>query len=342
MPPKKSHLSARRKYWYCKKKRKPDEQEDIIDEPALYVIDNEDSLCLIANEEQVISCEKPPKKLPRIFSEHNYFSTSEKKRESVEHYVDKGVNTDNTIGIVSGLVRDNSMQNVSNVGNCYERLWNDVKSADIKPFVFNTNMSYIQLIEFYNHDKKQSIKWIVNIDKDYKVTLSIHNQEVASDHLFWTGLPNKFVNVKDIMRLLLKLSSHSVCCGNPDKDFQDLIPISTALNDGKTSDVFAYREGNFLAQKGVLSYSSTIRSVNCSLLVYGKRCSSCSKYRDCLRKRKVRINDRKNNPVRNYVHLQYKHSMMDRDTLLVKLKQQYQEIKSLQQEILKTKHSFQH
>ncbi|KAJ8309863.1 hypothetical protein KUTeg_011728 [Tegillarca granosa] len=96
--------------------------------------------------------------------------------------------------------------------------------------------------------------------------------------------------------------------------------------------------GDFTAQKGILSYSSTISSTCCSFLVAESRCSTCSRYRDSLRKRKQRI--KRKSTLINYVRNTYKHTDIDRDTLILKLKPKKYEIKTLEQENMKIKRHF--
>ena len=86
-----------------------------------------------------------------------------------------------------------------------------------------------------------------------------------------------------------------------------------------------------------MKYSSTIRSVNCSLLVKGSRCSYCANDRRMLRKRHQRSEERKKSPPVNYVHHQYQYKNMRRENLLTKIAQQNTEMKAMSSEIEKLK-----
>ncbi|KAJ8311135.1 hypothetical protein KUTeg_011313 [Tegillarca granosa] len=336
MPPKKSCLAKKRKYWYKPKDSNEKKSDSSI---STIHIENEDPEFIIANEEEVVLSVSPNKRFELL--DHNYSALTEvSPNVLVNQFADSSVNTEPVL--INSFSENSSVsKSTPYVPNQYESLQRDLQSvSNFKPFLLNTNSALIQFIELYSSVDKQGVKWTVTIDEHFKGKIIIHNVAVSNEHEFWFGLPAKFKTVKDILKLLDKLSNFSVCCGNPDQEYQDLVPVGVGLSDNKSPGIIAYREGDFAAQKGTLSYSSTIRSTCCSFLVAGSRCSPCSRYRDNLRKRKQRIEKRKSTPI-NYVRNTYKHTDMDRDTLILKLKQQKNEIKTLEQENMKIKRNFQ-
>ncbi|KAJ8319816.1 hypothetical protein KUTeg_001403 [Tegillarca granosa] len=120
-----------------------------------------------------------------------------------------------------------------------------------------------------------------------------------------------------------KLKSYSVCSGNPDGENHNLIPIGAGLSDNKSQIWLIGKETS--AQKGNWYYSSMIRSIRSSYLVFGNRWFPCSKYRDNLIRRKQRMDEKKSSPAPNYVNSSQKyvsHFNMDRSGLIEKVKQQ--------------------
>lgn len=191
----------------------------------------------------------------------------------------------------------------------------------------------IKIFEFYKQPGNTvSVKQSVIIEQDFSCKLFVHRQEILRDHEVWTGLPVYISTVEDVNKLLTRLDSFSVCIGNCDEEYNELIPVGAGLSDGFTSEIRAYREGDFCASKGNLSYDSTVRSVKCKLLVEGNRCPECLDIRRILRKRKQRLEDRKSKDQPNYLHSQYQHKYMVRNILVTKIEQQKHEIKTLMAE----------
>ncbi|KAK6180352.1 hypothetical protein SNE40_012523 [Patella caerulea] len=139
----------------------------------------------------------------------------------------------------------------------------------------------LKFVSFYN-SSTMSIKACVIIDMSFNVTVQIHRMDLPKDSTFWIGLPHIYKTVHDIARLLQKLEQWNVCMGNYESDLIDILP-----SDMKSTS--AYREYDMGAFEGDIKYSSTIRSVQCELIVSsGLRCQKCSIYRSTLRKTKQR------------------------------------------------------
>lgn len=107
---------------------------------------------------------------------------------------------------------------------------------------------------------------------------------ISGNHEFWTELSSSVKNVDDVCKIFDKLMPHGVCVGNPDSEFQDLTPVGCGLSSAASSqEKTAYREKDFCAVQGNLSYSSTIRNVQFTMLVLGSRCPHYSTTRQHLR-----------------------------------------------------------
>lgn len=52
-----------------------------------------------------------------------------------------------------------------------------------------------------------------------------------------------------------RLSTFSVCFGNPDEDLQTLASVDTEITTANSTDIVAFREGDFCASKGNVSYT---------------------------------------------------------------------------------------
>lgn len=84
-----------------------------------------------------------------------------------------------------------------------------------------------------------------------------------------------------------RLSTFSVCFGNPDEDLQILASVDTEITTANSTDIVAFREGDFCASKGNVSYHSCIRAKDCAMLVIGSRCKPCQDVRRTLQKKKT-------------------------------------------------------
>jgi hypothetical protein len=121
------------------------------------------------------------------------------------------------------------------------------------------------------------VKLNITINSDYSAKIYVHRIELDQYHDLWIGLPKIYDSLSNIQSLLAKLISYSVCTGNHEQEFIDLMPVGSAIeHHSKSTPCHGYREGDSGAVKGLLSYSSTVRNVKCALLVQGNRCSPCS------------------------------------------------------------------
>ncbi|XP_060083432.1 uncharacterized protein LOC132562694 [Ylistrum balloti] len=219
----------------------------------------------------------------------------------------------------------------------FERLQEDMQFKLCSPYVPVLREDNIEILELYKAGGMTTIKLSISIDRTYKATIHVHRKKLAQDHYLWNDLPEVFDSYTKVQQLLNRLNKFVVCLGNPDEEFQDLVSIGCALTAGKSSEIHAYREGDFCAELGNLTYNSSIRTVNCAMLVEGRRCNSCASYRRCLRARKQRLVEKSEHANKDLIHSSYKHTDMNRKMLISKIQQQQLCMKSLQDTIDKQK-----
>ncbi|XP_060077288.1 uncharacterized protein LOC132556865 [Ylistrum balloti] len=217
----------------------------------------------------------------------------------------------------------------------YASLKNEIFTSGVaSPFLLNPHHRNINLLELYHKGNKTAVKISVIISEDFSATVSVHRKDLSPDHELWSCLPATYTTVTAVNELLQRINKFSVCVGNPDEDLQELVPVGVGLTDSDSLSVLAYREGDFCASKGDLSYSSTIRTVQCCMLVEGARCPSCSAYRRSLRKRKYRQEQRLSKSANfDFIHSRIPHATMSYGMLQTKLKQQRNKIRSLESEL---------
>ncbi|XP_071152281.1 uncharacterized protein [Mytilus edulis] len=154
----------------------------------------------------------------------------------------------------------------------YEDLKTNLQKYLSTSYTLDQNSDYIQIMQLYPSTGTASVKLNVTIDQKFAAKVFVHRIELCSDHQLWKDLPTTFDSIINIQSLLSKLESYSVCVGNYENDLIDVIPIGSAVQRAKpaSTNCHGYREGDFGAVKGTISYSSTVRNVQCALLVQGR------------------------------------------------------------------------
>ncbi|CAC5369285.1 THAP9 [Mytilus coruscus] len=201
----------------------------------------------------------------------------------------------------------------------------------------NTSVEELLHTNFVNQNVQHEIKLSVVIDANFLPRIFVHNKEIGKDNNIWTGLPTVYSSIDAVQKLLARLRMFFVCVGNPDEQFQYITPVGSGISDAFTNEIRCYREGDYGATKWDTAYTSTIRSVNCKMLVQGSRCSSCAEDRRMLRKRQQRAEEKKTTPPVTFVHRTYQHKHMSRENLVTKIEQQKTEMRTLSSEVEKLK-----
>lgn len=136
-------------------------------------------------------------------------------------------------------------------------------------FVIDVSVHSIQIMELYNTiPGKTSVKFCVCINAELSASIFVHRQEIRRNHPCWDGMPLSFPSAKSVELLMRRLSTFSVCFGN----LQTLASVETEITTANSTDIVAFREGDFCASKGNISYHSCIRAKDYAMLVIGSRC----------------------------------------------------------------------
>ena len=223
----------------------------------------------------------------------------------------------------------------------FKDLASDIKkSVESKEFTVLESEMNITLIKFYNGEMP-SVKLSVKIDKDFICTVSVHRKTIDRSHELWEGMPAIFDHVDIVERLLDRLETLKVCCGNLEEEYSQLLAVGDVLTNNVDEGPVAYREGDFGAISEIgEAYSSTVRSTKCSLLTTRRfKCMNCTNYGYALKKRVNKLRDR-TATTKSFLYSNFKHKDMTRDELCQKLCEQKSEIDSLQQTVRQLKRKF--
>lgn len=97
-------------------------------------------------------------------------------------------------------------------------------------FVIDVSVHSIQIMELYNTiPGKTSVKFCVCINSELSASIFVHRQEIRRNHPCWDGMPLSFPSAKSVELLMRRLSTFSVCFGNPDEDLQTLASVDTEI-----------------------------------------------------------------------------------------------------------------
>ena len=197
------------------------------------------------------------------------------------------------VKVVGGTVNEQVKVKKATMAVKYKNLKESLKNN--WSFLYNctllwSNENCIEYAKFY-HGEATTIQLSVKIRSDFTPLIQVHGMNVSPEHVFWSGLPEKYTTLGDIVKLLTKLHGFTVCMGNPDKEYQSLIKSHVE----SCQPPQAYVEGDFGAVKDGVSYTSSIRSTACELLTKSKRCRKCFLYRNMLTKAKTQeMKDKEN------------------------------------------------
>lgn len=69
----------------------------------------------------------------------------------------------------------------------------------------------------------------------------MYQKEISRSHNLWTGVPEVFHDVETALKLIERLEDYTVCCGNPESEYQDLVPVGSGLTNSSSINIVAYR-----------------------------------------------------------------------------------------------------
>lgn len=94
--------------------------------------------------------------------------------------------------------------------------------------------------------------------------------------------PDK-LSAESLQSLINVVDSASVCPGNPDKKFIDMVKAKKGALKSISGEKTAAIDDAFQVSLNGEVYQQTIRTTDCSLLVHGAKCQACTDYRSHLR-----------------------------------------------------------
>lgn len=180
----------------------------------------------------------------------------------------------------------------------HELLYADLKqkcSSELQQCEGFSNLStskYIRYIQMYEDDKNALVKVCVTVTAAFSVNVVVHGVNVPIDHEIWLHIPYCCSTIGHVKTILDTVSTYTVCPGNPDPQYQNLIPAGAFLDVAGEQKRASYKE---------VINGSTIRSTKCSLLIKNSRCNCCLTYRRTLSKALWRQKDRVATPQKNWV-----------------------------------------
>ena len=365
----KGDLARRPKYYYRRTKTEAFEFTEgsfrlITDETAPSslpsdhgsILDNCDNeIARVQSEEQILPTNET------LETVHQYTQTVETEYDHLysKSATDTKSSTDTfNTGDVTAMFNkvDNEMNNGDESATCdvdieceevvvqavaFKDLASDIKkSVESKEFTVCESEMNITLIKFYDGEIP-SVKLLVKIDKDFICTVCVHRRTIDRSHQLWEGMPPIFDRVDIVERLLDRLKTLKVCCGNLEEEYSQLLPVGCVLTNNVDEGPVAYREGDFGAISEIgEAYSSTVRSTKCSLLTTRRfKCMNCTNYGYALKKRTNTLRER-TAANKSFSHSSFKHKDMTRDELCKKLREQKSEIDSLQNTVRQLKRKF--
>ena len=172
----------------------------------------------------------------------------------------------------------------------------EIPKIDCKRFLVDVQTDQVTFVKCYQGENPTAMIH-VTIDHSLTPTIRVHNNVVLSAHPLLSDLPSDLYSAQNVRTFLSSLDKLRVCIGNPDEKFHSYL--------SSKSKGLAYCEGDMGASFGDFSYSSTIRSLECTYLVIetldwiNLRCPACNIHRRKLTVwlgRRMKINRKNTQP----------------------------------------------
>ena len=128
---------------------------------------------------------------------------------------------------------------------------------------------------------KVSHSIMINPDMTWKVY--VHGNKVPCHrNTPLSQFPDK-LSSESLQSLISVVDGASVCPGNPDKKFIDMVKAKKGVLKSTGGNQTATIDDTFKVSLNGEAYQQTIRTTNCGLLVHGAKCQACTDYRSQLR-----------------------------------------------------------
>ena len=166
----------------------------------------------------------------------------------------------------------------------YSILNDTLSTVNVGNFLKTKDQDRIRFVNLYNSENP-GIKTCVTILPDFTADVRVHRISISKNHRLWFGLPHAFVHASSVVSLLEKIETFSICVGNFDSEYQNLVEVGVDITNRIPNGIEGFREQDFGAVAGNMQYNSSIRSKACDLLVNSRRCYACMKLRVLVRNR---------------------------------------------------------
>ena len=123
---------------------------------------------------------------------------------------------------------------------------------------------------------------LVNVDLSWELFVHGHKVDAGNTKVL-SSIPFTLISFSSFRQLLDVIQSSTVCTGNPDPHFVGMIVSRKGKLLSPNGEIKAQLDSGFPVANGKQTYSKTVRTINCELLVNGEKCINCSKYRCTLR-----------------------------------------------------------
>ena len=188
----------------------------------------------------------------------------------------------------------------------------------------------IKLVKVSEAPDSCCVQLSIIVQLDLTVSILAHNRQIPATSDIWSKFP-RIKNTKDLLYVIKVLNKYTVCSGNHEGHFQDLMPLGVPTFSPKGTAYSGYKEADFGEVAGTKRIKSSIRSMECSLLVAGSegRCPHCKMTRitlnTMLRRKKMKTEDKGV----NYVSSRKRLDHMSQQELRMKVRSLQQERKRL-------------
>ena len=134
-----------------------------------------------------------------------------------------------------------------------------------------------------NPKQPVAVTHCILVKKDLTWQVSIHGHIASNDCAPFSTIPQHLTLVA-IQLLLTVLDTALVCAGHPDEHLVEMAKVKKGTLLSKNGkEVHAALDSTAAVYLNGVTYTETIRSTSCQLLVYGSKCTSCVAYHNTLR-----------------------------------------------------------
>ncbi len=117
----------------------------------------------------------------------------------------------------------------------------------------------------------------INVNKDFTWQVLVHKTDVVQEKCSVLMKFPKNLSLESCEQLIDTIERSSVCCGNPDSHFVEMMEQKTKTNTASRIDDYAavFVDGTV--------FNKTVRHTSCQMICDSRKCSGCVSYRDNLR-----------------------------------------------------------